>query len=306
MSRPDDSLIARQAAQVAAAPPLFSADVLEALTSAEARGEYTGERLFSQRPDIYRATVELLGQGVGVRQIARTLRVSHNTIAAVRHREGATVDTLKEATVQALARFVGAASERLLEEVHAIKLESLPVALGIATEKLLLLTGQATQRVAHVDEAPQVPAFADWLTERRADAIEIPSEVAPKEGAAMGYLGEVRGQTAMQAQGTADADRGADAGTGSQATDGAAQGVPARAADSESAALPQVYSGEGACDTDLDTDAAAKPARGRAAGRARSRQNRAALQRGGGGLRIYEAPPPVALISPFGISDKDL
>ena len=276
MSRPDDSLIARHAEQVAAAPPLFSEEVLDALTSAEARGEYTGERLFSQRPDIYRATVELLGQGVGVRQIARTLRVSHNTIAAVRRREGDTVDTLKEATVQALARFVGAASERLLEEVHSIKLEALPVALGIATEKLLLLTGQATQRVAHVDEAPQVPAFADWLTERRADAIEIPAEVSSKEGAAMGYLGGDRGQRASVASDGADAgagaDRGADLGAGSQATDGAAQGgdgAAERAAHSESVALSVVYSGAMPADTDCDTDGAAKPARGRAAGRAR-------------------------------------
>lgn len=286
MNRSDDSLIARHAEQVAAAPPLFSEDVLEALTSAEARGEYTGERLFTQRPDIYRATVELLGQGVGVRQIARTLRVSHNTIAAVRRREGDTVDTLKEQTVQALARFVGAASERLLEEVHTIKLEALPVALGIATEKLLLLTGQATQRVAHVDEAPQVPAFADWLTERRADAIEIAAEVSSKEVAAMGYLGEVRGQRAMPAQGAAGADLGADAGTGSQATDGAAQGgdgAQTRAADSESAALSGVYSGEGACDTDLDTDAGAKPARGRAAGRARRAPKTGGSTEGGRG-----------------------
>ena len=286
MSRPDESLIARQAAQVAAAPPLFSEDVLESLTSAEARGEYTGERLFSQRPDIYRATVELLGQGVGVRQIARTLRVSHNTIAAVRHREGATVDTLKEQTVQALARFVGAASERLLEEVHNIKLEALPVALGIATEKLLLLTGQATQRVAHVDEAPQVPAFADWLTERRADAIEIGAEVSSKEGAAMGYLGGDRGQRAMPAQGAAGSDRGADLGAVDQATDGAAQGgdgAAGRAAHSESAALRQVYSGAGACDTHCDTDGAAKPARGRAAGRARRAPKTGGSTEGGRG-----------------------
>ena len=286
MNRSDDSLIARHAEQVAAAPPLFSADVLEALTSAEARGEYTGERLFSQRPDIYRATVELLGQGVGVRQIARTLRVSHNTIAAVRRREGDTVDTLKEQTVQALARFVGAASERLLEEVHAIKLEALPVALGIATEKLLLLTGQATQRVAHVDEAPQVPAFADWLTARRADAIEIPAEVSSKEGAAMGYLGGVCGQTAMPAQGAAGADLGADAGAVDQATDGAAQGgdgAQTRAADSESAALSGVYSGESPTDTHFDTDGAAKTARGRAAGRARRSPKTGGSTEGGRG-----------------------
>ena len=289
MNPSDDSLIARQAAQVAAAPPLFSEEVLDALTSAEARGEYTGERLFSQRPDIYRATVELLGQGVGVRQIARTLRVSHNTIAAVRRREGDTVDTLKEATVQALARFVGAASERLLEEVHAIKLEALPVALGIAAEKLLLLTGQATQRVAHVDEAPQVPAFADWLTERRADAIEIPAEVAPKEGPTMGYLGGVCGQRASVASVAGDAESaelGADAGTGSQATDGAAQGgdgAAGRAAHSESAALRQVYSGAGACDTHCDTDGAAKPARGRASGRARRAPKTGGSPEGGRG-----------------------
>ena len=286
MSRPDDSLIARHAAQVAAAPPLFSADVLEALTSAEARGEYTGERLFSQRPDIYRATVELLGQGVGVRQIARTLRVSHNTIAAVRRREGDTVDTLKEQTVQALARFVGAASERLLEEVHTIKLEALPVALGIATEKLLLLTGQATQRVAHVDEAPQVPAFADWLTERRADAIEIAAEVAPKEGPTMGCLGEVRGQRASVAGGAsdgADAGAGADRGAGDLATTGAAQGGAERAADSESAALRQFYSGAGAGDTHCDTDGAAKTARGRAAGRARRAPKTGGSTEGGRG-----------------------
>ena len=290
MNRSDESLIARHAEQVAAAPPLFSEDVLEALTSAEARGEYTGERLFTQRPDIYRATVELLGQGVGVRQIARTLRVSHNTIAAVRRREGDTVDTLKEATVQALARFVGAASERLLEEVHNIKLEALPVALGIATEKFLLLTGQATQRVAHVDEAPQVPAFEEWLLERRADAIEIPAEVSPKEGAAMGYLGGERAQRAMPAQGVAGADRGADrgadAGTGSQATDGAAQGgdgADGRAADSESVALSGVYSGAMPADTHLDTDGAAKPARGRASGRARRSPKTGGSTEGGRG-----------------------
>ena len=249
MSRPDDSLIARRAEQVAAAPPLFSEEVLDALASAEARGEFTGERLFSQRPDIYRAVVELLGQGVGVRQIARTLRVSHNTIAAVRHREGATVDTLKEQTIATLARFVGAASERLLEEVQTIKLESLPVALGIAAEKLLLLSGQATQRIAHVDEAPQVPAFAAWLSEKRADAVEIESEALP-----MGFSGGVRAQRARAA---------ADAGTGSEPAETAVdQAAPTdgagRAADSESAAFGDSSRVEASADTLCDTPCASE------------------------------------------------
>jgi hypothetical protein len=243
MSRPEDSLIARRAEQVASAPPLFSEEVLDALASAEARGEFTGERLFSQRPDIYRAVVELLGQGVGVRQIARTLRVSHNTIAAVRHREGQTVDTLKEQTIATLARFVGAASERLLEEVQTIKLESLPVALGIAAEKLLLLSGQATQRIAHVDEAPQVPAFAAWLSEKRADAVEIESETV-----SMGFSGRERGQRAAAAAAGDDAAQ-ASAHPVDQAgpTDGAD-----RAADSESSAFGDLSRVTPAADTLLD------------------------------------------------------
>jgi hypothetical protein len=249
MSRPEDSLIARRAEQVASAPPLFSEEVLDALASAEARGEFTGERLFSQRPDIYRAVVELLGQGVGVRQIARTLRVSHNTIAAVRHREGQTVDTLKEQTIATLARFVGAASERLLEEVQTIKLESLPVALGIAAEKLLLLSGQATQRIAHVDEAPQVPAFAAWLQEKKADAVEIESETV-----SMGFSGGVRAQRASAA---------AEAGAGSERAETAVdQAAPTdgveRAADSESAAFGDLSRVEASTDTLCDTPCASE------------------------------------------------
>jgi hypothetical protein len=252
MTRPDDSLIARRAEQVAAAPPLFSAEVLDALASAEARGEFTGERLFSQRPDIYRAVVELLGQGVGVRQISRTLRVSHNTIAAVRHREGQTVDTLKEQTIATLARFVGAASERLLEEVQTIKLESLPVALGIAAEKLLLLSGQATQRIAHVDEAPQVPAFAAWLQEKKADAVEIESETV-----SMGFSGRERGQRAAAA---AAAAAGADvAQAAPQPVDqaGPTDGAD-RAADSESAAFGDSTRVMPVADTLLDTPCASE------------------------------------------------
>jgi hypothetical protein len=249
MTRPDDSLIARRAEQVAAAPPLFSQEVLDALASAEARGEFTGERLFSQRPDIYRAVVELLGQGVGVRQIARTLRVSHNTIAAVRHRECATVDTLKEATIQTLARFVGAASERLLEEVQTIKLESLPVALGIAAEKLLLLSGQATQRIAHVDEAPQVPAFAAWLQEKKAHAVEIESEALP-----MGFSGRERGQRAAAAAAGDDAAQApAQPVDQAEPTDGAE-----RAADSESAAFGDSSRVTPAADTLCDTPCASE------------------------------------------------
>ena len=195
MPQRPESLLAPAAAEAAAAPFLFSGEILEQVKFAETtRGEFTCERLFSQRRDIYEAVVQLLGQGVGIRQIARTLKVSTNTVSAVRSREGDSIETVKERTVNALTRFVGAAAERLLEEVDTIKLETLAVSLGIATEKVLLLTGQATQRVAHVDETPKVPQFTDWLKEKMADAIEIEIN-APL----MDYEGGARGQRAVSA-----------------------------------------------------------------------------------------------------------
>ena len=78
-------------------------------------GVSTGERLLSQRPDLYRITVQLLGQGTGIREIKRLTGLHHRTIEAVQLREGATIDThRKELGARALK--VAALGVELLEE----------------------------------------------------------------------------------------------------------------------------------------------------------------------------------------------
>ena len=120
----------------------------------ERRGEFTAERLMESRPTIYRALVDGLGQGLGVRQLCRAYRVSHHTVAAVMARESVAVATLKERTVSVLRTFGRLAADRLLDEVDQIPIQSLPIALGIAVEKAELLSGGATSRIEHSDSGP--------------------------------------------------------------------------------------------------------------------------------------------------------
>lgn len=146
----------------------------------ERRGEFTAERLMESRPTIYRALVDGLGQGLGVRQLCRAYRVSHHTVAAVMARESVAVATLKERTVSVLRTFGRLAADRLLDEVDQIPIQSLPIALGIAVEKAELLSGGATSRIEHSDSGP---THEDYL--RMISGKVIEAEVVP-----IGFEGE--------------------------------------------------------------------------------------------------------------------
>ena len=61
----------------------------------EAKGEYTGERLKVQRPELYQRVIALLAQGYGTQRIQDETGVSKNTVKAVRKSEGETIDLVK-------------------------------------------------------------------------------------------------------------------------------------------------------------------------------------------------------------------
>lgn len=125
--------------------------------SLEARGEFTGERLWTQRPDTYKSIVVLLGQGIGVIRIGKLLQVSPNTVMAVRKREGATIDLVKEHLANVAHDGATLASEAILAALNAhaerahmldIKdLKDLAVVYGILVQNGQLLAGQPTARV---------------------------------------------------------------------------------------------------------------------------------------------------------------
>jgi hypothetical protein len=214
------SLIQREKQELL--PMDLPAAALESLEAVESRGEFTGERLASQDPDRYRACVELLGRLAPVSMIAKVLRISPNTVRGVRAREGESIDDLKKRTVAHLTKFVGIAAERFAEEADSIDIDKLAVPMGIATEKLLLLTGQATSRVEHTDRAPAPIDFASYLQ-------SLP-DVTPPE---MGYEGETLAQRA-----SLDLGELAGAGGDLASSGDLEQGAETREADIESAGLP--------------------------------------------------------------------
>jgi hypothetical protein len=176
--RSKSSLLDQVASQEAAAPSLFLVSTEEeGNQEMERRGEFTAERLMESRPTIYRAIVDGLGQGLGVRQLCRAYRVSHHTVAAVMARESAAVATLKERTVSVLRTFGRLAADRLLDEVDQIPIQSLPIALGIAVEKAELLSGGATSRIEHADSGP---THEDYL--RMISGKVIEAELVPATG----------------------------------------------------------------------------------------------------------------------------
>lgn len=189
MSDGASSLLEQAAASRAAAPVFSFFDDPRMLEDAVAgaapdRREFTGERLFRERPDVYGAIVQAHANGLSQRQIARALRVSTNTVAAVVEREPGAVEAHKQRTISGLRRFVGATIERMLEDLDRMPLQSLPVALGVAVDKLQLLTGEATQRVERVEvREDKVRAFIDSLPVIEAEVLEIaPAETGVAGG----------------------------------------------------------------------------------------------------------------------------
>lgn len=184
--RSKPSLLEEVAAEESAAPSLFLVSTEEeGNQEMERRGEFTAERLMESRPTIYRAIVDGLGQGLGVRQLCRAYRVSHHTVAAVMSRESQAVATLKERTVSVLRTFGRLAADRLLDEVDQIPIQSLPIALGIAVEKAELLSGGATSRIEHADSGPTHDDYLRMISGKVIEAEVVPiglegEEVAQK------------------------------------------------------------------------------------------------------------------------------
>jgi hypothetical protein len=136
----------------------------------ESKGEFTGDRLFQQRPDTYKAVVVLLGQGLGVIRIGKLLSVSPNTVLAVRKREGASIDVVKQHLAAVAHDGAALASEAIVEALNNIapnaknlgvkELKELAVVYGILVQNGQLLAGQPTARL-ELSEA-QKPQHEDF------------------------------------------------------------------------------------------------------------------------------------------------
>lgn len=155
---PPQSLILADAQQ----PALFSSAEMEERIFAESekKGEFTADRLFKRRPDIYKAIVRLLGEMRGQIYIGELLTVSPSTVRAVARREGIPIGIEKERLANQAFDCAHLAFEAIHDDLSdperrkRISTKDKAIIAEKATDKALLLAGEATQRI----EVAAVPA----------------------------------------------------------------------------------------------------------------------------------------------------
>jgi hypothetical protein len=134
-----------------AAPFLFSEEDL-GFEKLEATGEFTGERLLDRRPEVYRAVVRMAAEGQSISATARALSVSRNTVAAVREREGISIEQEKKELLRDVRRAARMSVERAIELVPSINsAKDAAIVAAVMVDKMQLLSGEATSRIEKVE-----------------------------------------------------------------------------------------------------------------------------------------------------------
>ena len=168
-----------QTAEAAAsAAPLLFCEADLGFEKLEATGEFTGERLLSRRPETYRAVVRMAAEGLSISATARALGVSRNTVAAVREREGFTIEQSKKELLATIRRGSQIAAERVVELVpHIQSAKDAAITLAVLVDKAALLAGEATSRIERIDTAGE-----DKLREMLASLPVLEAELVPATG----------------------------------------------------------------------------------------------------------------------------
>jgi len=123
----------------------------------EQRGIYDASRLKARKPEVYAIIRKLLSTGlIGKDEIARLCGVAWETVAAVEVDGAGSIRDLKTRLCAHLSLALTAAAEGLIRRAKAGALTALDF--GILVDKLLLLSGEATQRIELVED----PVVADF------------------------------------------------------------------------------------------------------------------------------------------------
>lgn len=118
-----------------------------------ASGRYTGELIEKDRAKID-AILQLLAVGVGIRRIAASQHVSTRTVSLLRDRYSEKIATHKKGLARRFGLFAELGIDRAIEEVDEMDRDKLMISVGIATEKMQLLDGEATAIIGSTANAP--------------------------------------------------------------------------------------------------------------------------------------------------------
>src|SRR2546426_12256502 len=126
-----DSLILKEQAEIEAAPFFPNFDLPE-IDKTKPKFNFTGDRLFRDRPDVYKAVVHLLAEpGVTVRTICRELHVTDDTVRAVKARENISIAAEKKTVLSNITHGLRLASERVIELMPTASTRDSLIGVGI-------------------------------------------------------------------------------------------------------------------------------------------------------------------------------
>ena len=142
---------------------------------------YTAETVLRTRPKTYRKIVNLLADpNWSAIQISKACRVSEHTVRAIRGREAKAIAERKQRLISIFGNVAELSAERMEELCGKASLRDAGVSAGIATDKMLALTGQtpavavqvvmptAEERAARDEEHRKLDEIAQLLRDKQA------------------------------------------------------------------------------------------------------------------------------------------
>lgn len=181
MAAPGTSLIERDQSQAL----LWSDDQIPAEVSEveSAEGHYSGERLFLQKPEVYRAIVYLLACGAPRTVISKKLGVHHKTVGAVAFREAGSIASQKRELAAMARHGVAVAMDSVIDDLanNLIKPgQPKAVTLGILADTMIKMEqGSSSYEGGQFDgSTPAHAAYDEFL-----------ATLSPEERSALAKMG---------------------------------------------------------------------------------------------------------------------
>lgn len=144
----------------------LGAELLEPVDTQRAR--YSG-KIVEKNQERIEGILKSRAIGFGVRQVCAAFNVSAHTLTEIERRHGAKLATLKDRLARKFGVFLELGLDRAIAEVGKMDRDKLLISLGIAADKLQILTGEPSVIVGSSDGAKQfsVEALQARLGARR-------------------------------------------------------------------------------------------------------------------------------------------
>lgn len=133
----------------------------------EQAGRFTGDRIFSTNPRLYRAIAALVARSIPYREISEICSVSVNTVCAVCQREGVPIETIRE-RIARLGMDVTMLTLEAIRDLMAdpdyrrsMSVKDLAIVMGISFTNAQLAGGGATARMDTVEKGAK-PSHDDY------------------------------------------------------------------------------------------------------------------------------------------------